>query len=408
MFTKKKKKTMRMLVSKIKFINFVKFFADALYTPFLILYLKDIGYNGFQLGILLAIVPLFNILGNILLSFFANSFKKNKIILSTLLFVFGLGLLLLIFGKSNYFLTLLSVGMISIANGPSFNLEEGINALYVEKEKANYAFTRMFGSIGYLVALFILFFIPTNFDYKMIFLISSILMLILGVIWIFLPNLENEIKEKAKLIDLLKNKQFIIYFLMYFLFFGAFNSFDYYIPDYILNNGFTKNEYSLFFAFAVLVELFVIVIVGKLAKEKNYRFFLLFALGFLSLRSACFLIPNLNHYLIPVLMITRGIGWGTFLAVHIKLLMTFLNKMQKAIGILVLCVGQGIVASVLNMIGSTIIENSSYQIFFLLIVGLMTVSFVFYLVYNFIYAIRKKKLKNGNENKRRSIKCLEK
>ncbi len=388
---------MRTTLFKIKFITFLKFFADALYTPFLILYLKNEGYNGYKLGFLLAIVPLFNILGNILLSLIANTFKRNKIILIILLLMFSLGLFLIVFVSNNFILTIISVALISFANGPSFNLEEGLNSQYVEQEKANYSFTRMFGSVGYLLALLLIYFLPDNVAYKNIFLVSSLIILILSIIWCFLPNLNLDINEKASIKELIKIKPFIIYFVMYFLFFGAFNSFDYYIPDYMIT-FFKKNEYSLFYALAVFLELIVIIFVGKISKEKYYKYFLLFALFFLLLRSSLFLISNLPPYVLAILLISRGIGWGTFLAIHVRLLSTFLNKTQKTIAILVLCVGQGTIASILNMFGSTIIENYGFKSFFFLIVICMTISFTFYFSYNLLYKLRKKKLENGNEN----------
>lgn len=395
MFTKKKKKTMRKTLFKIKLIYFIKFFADALYTPFLILFLKSIGYDGLKLGVLMGIVPLFTIIGNIVLSLIANEFKKNKIILSILLFLYGTGLLLLIFTAKDFILAIISIVLISFSNCPSFNLEEGLTSIYIEKANKNYSFTRIFGSLGYFIALSVLFFLPTNIEFQSIFLISSAFMFILSIVWIFLPNLSFEKNKKSSLSSLIKNKEFLMYFLMYFLFFGAFSAFDYYIPDFVSANNYSKNDYSLFYALAVLLEALVIVVVGKIAKEKDYYKFLIFALFVLLMRSLLFSMPFLNRVFIPILLISRGIGWGTFLAIHIKILMTILNSLLKGTGILVLCVGQGIVASLLNFIGSNVIKYYSYNAFFMMIVCCMVISFVFYLVYNLFW--RKRRYENKNQ-----------
>ncbi len=395
MYTKKKKIAMKNLTFKLKLITFLKYFADALYTPFLILFLSSVGYEGVKLGILLGIVPFGAIIGNILLSIFANNFKRNKIILSLLLLIHGIGLYFIIFANSNFILSIVATFLIAIANNPSFSLEEGITSLYIEKEHKNYSFTRMFGSIGYVVSLFLAFFLPKDFSFQIVFYVSGILFLILSACWIFLPQVEMNIKEKASIKEVIKNKHFIAYFIMYFLFFGAFNAFDYYIPEFVTSLSYSKNDWSLFYAFAVLTEIVAISIVGKFVKKKHYKTVLLCSLGFLLIRSALFAIPHLPKELVPVLIIIRGFGWGSFLAIHIKTLMTILDDNLKGTGILILCVGQGIVAAILNLLGSTIISKFSYNVFFIVIASFMFVSFIFYLVYNLKY---KEKGIEKNEN----------
>lgn len=373
---------MKNLTFKLKLITFLKYFADALYTPFLILFLSSVGYEGVKLGILLGIVPFGAIIGNILLSIFANNFKRNKIILSVILLIHGIGLYLIIFANNNFILSILAILLIALTNNPSFSLEEGITSLYVEKEHKNYSFTRMFGSIGYVAALFLAFFLPKDISFKNVFYVSGILFLILSACWLFFPQVEMKMKEKASIKEVIKNKKFIAYFIMYFLFFGAFNAFDYYIPDFVTSLSYSKNDWSLFYAFAVLVEIISISLVGKFAKQEHYKKVLLFSLGLLLIRSALFAIPNLPKEVVPILIIIRGFGWGSFLAIHVKTLMTFLNGNLKGTGILILCVGQGIIATILNLLGSTIISKFSYSVFFIVIASLMLISFIFYLVYN--------------------------
>lgn len=389
---------MKNLTCKIRTIVFLKYFADALYSSFLILFLKSEGYDGVKLAILMALVPLIAIISNIVLSFLANSMKRNKGILILLLCLNALGIGMLILAKNNFALSLISICLISLANNPSFNLEEGLTSSYTIKEGKNYSFTRVCGSLGYLVALFALYFIDVKSNqYSTIFLISAGIFFLLSVCWFFLPNLKLNFNNQNKVKEVLKRKEFWFYFIMYFLFFGAFNSLEYYISDYVVTmNNYNDSAWSLFYALAILLEAITIFIVGKFVKEKDYKKGIIIALILLIIRSVLLTI-NLSRTLIPFLIIFRGIGWGFFLALHIKNLVSILNDELKASAVLLLSVGQGIVSSLLNLVGGYLINHYSYQIFFFLISITMFVSFVFYLGYNLFINRRGKKMRINQE-----------
>lgn len=370
--------------TKINIIYFFKFFADALYTPFIILFLKSCSYEGFKLGILLGIIPFGAIIGNILLTFLKANFKTHKTSLSLMLFLYGCGLFLLIFAHDKFILSFLAVFLISLVNNPSFNLEEGLASIIVKNDNNNYSLTRIFGSIGYFICLLILFFVPNNVKYDYIFYISGIIFLALGFVWIFIPNYKLEGKEKVSYKEIFKNKQFLAYFFMYFLFFGAYSTCEYFISDYVKSYSFARNEYSLMYALNVLIEVIMIFIVGKFIKKEHYKIVLFVSLFLLLLRSSLLSFPFLNKYFVAFLSISRGFAWGLFLSVHVNILMTFLKDNQLSKGILILCVGQNFVSAILNILGGNLLEKIQYNQFYIIISLCMFISFVMYLVYNFL------------------------
>ena len=64
-------------VKKVNLAFFILYFADALVSPFLALFFLEIEITGTKQGILLALIPLSNLLGNLLYGKLSFNLKRN-------------------------------------------------------------------------------------------------------------------------------------------------------------------------------------------------------------------------------------------------------------------------------------------------------------------------------------------
>ncbi|MDY6048040.1 MAG: hypothetical protein SPI88_01295, partial [Bacilli bacterium] len=73
-------------------IYLVRYFGDSLFYNFLNRYYYYLGFSSFELGILLALLPLMAVLSNLVLSKIANSNRRNFIFLIIWSLLEGLGI----------------------------------------------------------------------------------------------------------------------------------------------------------------------------------------------------------------------------------------------------------------------------------------------------------------------------
>ena len=168
-------------VRKINLVYLSAFFGDALFSPFIALYLISRGFLDYQRGILLAVIPICTIIGNFIYGKLSSSLKKNFTLLKILSLINAV--VIICFGlTSNFYLLLILTILFGLHNSPYFSMQDGVGVNLCEKEKKIYSRTRMFGSLGYCVALLSGSYLVSLFDYTYIFIISGVFFLLIIII----------------------------------------------------------------------------------------------------------------------------------------------------------------------------------------------------------------------------------
>ena len=171
-------------VRKINLIYLFAFFGDALFTPFIALYLISKGFSDFQRGFLLAIIPFLTILGNAIYGKFSSKLSKNFLLVRILSIINAV--VIILYGLvSNYYLLIVLTILFGLHNSSYFSLQDGVGVILCEREKKIYSRTRMFGSIGYCIALFSGSFLVLNIDYTPLFIIAGSFFFLVNIILIF-------------------------------------------------------------------------------------------------------------------------------------------------------------------------------------------------------------------------------
>lgn len=368
-------------VRKINLVYLFAFFGDALFSPFIALYFISIGFDDFQRGIILALIPLCTILGNFVYGKISGRLNRN-IKLVRLLGLIN-SLVIGVFGfVTNFYLLIGLTVIFSLHNSPYFSLQDGVGVTFCEKEKKIYSFTRMFGSMGYCLALILGSFIVDYFDYKFIFLIGAVFFLLINIPLLFIKGEEEEEeneKEKLSFSLLFSNFSFLKYFAFYLLVMGIWVVGESYISTYFKSLEIKDSYYSLMSALQVGVELIVIFLLSKfISSEKQYKTILFVSCLIVCLRYIL-LGTNINgKVLIIITSILRGVGWGGFLSSHIPTLKKIIGieLTPKAIAFLALCTN--LIGSIGNFVTPYIYTKLSFQLVYL-IFGLIQLIGIFLL-----------------------------
>ena len=365
-------------VKKVNLAFFILYFADALVSPFLALFFLEIGITGIKQGILLALIPLSNLLGNLLYGKLSFNLKRNLRLASLLCFIQLIVMSFYGFLTNFGFLIVFTI-IFSLHNSPSFSLTDGIGCKYNDLEHKKYAITRMFGSLGYLVSVFVGGILIDFIDYKYVFLIASLLFALAGIIFFFMEPKEETVLEKKKISykEVLLNKLFLIYLFSYILVLGAWNIGEAYISTYLKANGLGVKEWGYCYAGQIVFEVLIILIGQKIINENNKNKFLYLSYILMIIRSFVLFTPLNLITKILIELPLRGMAWGIFLSCHMDLVKRLLKVDLVTKGVTALVIVVNIFNTICEYIVPYIFKDLSYlylTVAILQILGLLLVT----------------------------------
>ena len=365
-------------VKKVNLAFFILYFADALVSPFLALFFLEIGITGIKQGILLALIPLSNLLGNLLYGKLSFNLKRNLRLASLLCFIQLIVMSFYGFLTNFGFLIVFTI-IFSLHNSPSFSLTDGIGCKYNDLEHKKYAITRMFGSLGYLVSVFVGGILIDFIDYKYVFLIASLLFALAGIIFFFMEPKEETVLEKKKISykEVLLNKLFLLYLFSYILVLGAWNIGEAYISTYLKANGLGVKEWGYCYAGQIVFEVLIILIGQKIINENNKNKFLYLSYILMIIRSFVLFTPLNLITKILIELPLRGIAWGIFLSCHMDLVKRLLKVDLVTKGVTALVIVVNIFNTICEYIVPYIFKDLSYlylTVAILQILGLLLVT----------------------------------
>ena len=374
-------------VRKINLVYLSSFFGDALFTPFIALYYISIGFSDFQRGILLALIPISTIVGNFIYGKLSNKLTRNIRLLKLLGLMNALIIILIGFIK-NYYVLLFLTALFGLNNSPYFSMQDGVGVSLCEQEKKIYSRTRMFGSIGYCLALISGSYLVDLFNYTIIFIISGSFFALVNVILLFVKapkddEIELE-KKKISYKELFSNKLFVKYILFYLLLNGMWVIGESYSSTYFNYLDVSDSTYSLMFGIQVGIEVLVIFLISKFIKKQEYLKFVLI--------SSCFVIAIrylIMGTLIPVdiliviVSILRGIGWGGLLSSHLPVVKKILGIDLTTKGITFLAILTNLIGSIGNFVSPYIYTGLSFQWLYLIFGFVQVIGIIVLLTINF-------------------------
>ncbi len=342
-----------------------RYFADALFFSFYQIYILSIGLTEEKLGIIVGIMPVIVILVNPLWNKSIKTINSNKKIMQIMTLIEGIAII--IFGHLSIFESLIvTAAAIAILDQPFYGMLDGYTTIFSNEYNIEFATIRKYGSIAYILGSFIGGLLIKYFGYKLTFIISGVLYFIpcitFGLIRPFKQN--EQIKEKQtnkfSIQKLLKNKEFIIYAIIYVIMFGtayiAMNFFN----AYLVNVRGIKEYYSGYIkAYDVILEVLTIILLTKYGKKiKDTTLYLIISIFYLSKILPIAL--NMPTAIIIFSSGLHGIGFGSLLYIHYKHILKLVGEELTTTGLLLIAILNAIYTSIGNILIGYSIKYQGY------------------------------------------------
>ncbi|WLR56826.1 MFS transporter [Mesobacillus subterraneus] len=237
------------------FYLFVFFGIGSLF-PLLSVYLSEVeNLNGYQIGIILSIGPVIMIFFQPFWGMLADMKNSHNVLLTLTTLITGIAALGYIFFEGfSLFITIATV--LAIFQSAIIPLSDSISLKYTSKAGVNYGNVRLFGSLGFGLAVFIMGRL-SEWNPQVIFYAFFLTLLVSAVFSMKMPR-ESSGRPSglfAGLKDLMKMKRFLIFLGVTFMVFGPNLANNFYFSLFVEDRGGTYTGIGIAFLIAVLSEI---------------------------------------------------------------------------------------------------------------------------------------------------------
>lgn len=231
------------------FFYFLVFFGFGSLFPLLSVYLNDsVGLTGTQIGTIMSISPVVTILTQPLWGLISDYTQKPRLVLTVTIIVTALIGVGYSFVES-YLWFILFAAFLAITQSAVVPISDSLALSYVQKTKGNYGSIRLWGALGFAVAVLIVGRLSEAFSLTVIFYGFTFMLLVSSIFAWNLPaeGSSMQINIKTGVQRLIKMPRFLLFLLTTFLIFGPILSNNFYFGIYIRDIGGTLTGVGIAF-----------------------------------------------------------------------------------------------------------------------------------------------------------------
>lgn len=356
------------MLKRIQISYFFRYLGDALFYPFMSLYLVSKGIDGTRLGLILGALPFVAIAANFICTFILKNHRYDKIILlSMLLFE---GVLILIYGLNLTFIFfLITTIFLGLVNTPYYSLLDSYTSTNFINE-FEYPKVRIMGTFAYVIGGALGGYLIDYLGYFYVFLIAFITYVISFIFLLTLKTKDNDdvLNENVKVnLKAIFSSSFITYLLFYVFVLGSKTIFDAYFNVYLESLSFDVTTIGIINSLIIVTEFIMMLIMIKLLSKKiNLKKMLIFCACTLIVKDLLFTLPLPSSVLIFVSML-RGIGWGGFLAMNITIVTKLVKKENLTPALMIIATAYGLYRSIATIIAGSLYVEIGFKYLFLII-----------------------------------------
>lgn len=250
-----KTRVKRDIYSMQGFYLFVFFGFGSLF-PLLSVYLSEVEkLNGYQIGIILSIGPVIMIFFQPIWGMISDMKNLHNRLLTLTTLVTGIAALGYLFFEG-FFLFILVAIILAIFQSAIIPLSDSISLKYSTKAGVNYGNIRLFGSLGFGIAVFIMGKL-SEWNPQVIFYSFFITLLIAAVFSDKMPKEAADTPSRmlSGMKELMGMKRFLIFLAVTFLIFGPNLANNFYFSLFVEDRGGTYTGIGIAFLIAVLSEI---------------------------------------------------------------------------------------------------------------------------------------------------------
>ncbi|GEM_PF-668189 len=369
---------------KLKFFYFVRFFADALFYPFMSLYLINKGVSETNLGFLLAITPIMTIIVNPIWTYIVKDMRISRILLQAMTVVEGV-LIFSLTKVSSLEAYALIIAMIAVLCSPYVSIQDGFASTFANNNRVEYSSIRIYASISYVIATLAGAYLGQYIGYDLLFLLAGIMFAATAFIAIWIKPLDKTTKEtvrkKRDFKSLFRNVDFYKYLIFYTLVIGSVRIGDSFFGVYLMEDfGISMIQYGWLYSAFVLVE--VLIMRFLMVRGSHYNDKTLFIVAGI-LFVFRFLVYSLEPSLPIIFAVTllRGAGWGIILYAHVKFIIKIVKVENVTSAILIVTLLFSIYTGIGNFISGSFIERVGYPRLYMVNMALIFLGLLIFIVF---------------------------
>lgn len=355
----------RDIYSMQAFYLFVFFGFGSLF-PLLSVYLSEVEkLNGYQIGIILSIGPVIMIFFQPFWGMVSDMNNLHNRLLTLTTLITGTAALGYLFFEG-FFLFILVAIILAIFQSAIIPLSDSISLKYTSKAGVNYGNVRLFGSLGFGVAVFIMGKL-SEWNPQVIFYGFSMTLLIAAALSVKMPKeaagIPNRMLSGMK--DLMGMKRFLVFLAVTFLIFGPNLANNFYFSLFVEDRGGTYTGIGIAFLIAVLSEIpFMRVAGGWIRKLGLLQVALIASLVSLIRWIFYFTEPSLT--LVYFSAVIQGFSLGLFIPAGLQYIKEITPPQMTATAVTFYsAVGNGLGNWFFTFIGGIIFEEFNIYIVYL-------------------------------------------
>lgn len=359
--------------------SFFFYFAFACYNAMLALYLTDIHFNAQQISLITSSAPLFSIIAQPYLGTLADRFHSPRKVSLWALAITMVMNIIFIFSHQLIILLITSATILALFNAVTPLTDRiGVSSPY------DFGKIRLWGSIGYAVCAQL-----CGIVYDVISPISVFVIFFFGTLAVMICILrvkdpvtiqketKAEYSSKEAYKSLLKNKQYIIFLIISFFFWGGCTANFTYISVFIKSIGGTASMVGSYQLFATLFEVPAILSTDYIIKKFSYKHIMIFAC-IMSIVNFTWYSTLPNPHFVVAVFVFKGLSTILFTMITVRLIMEIVEEkyVSTAFG-LQATVGRGIGAAIVQLIGGKLIDAySTMRPFYLFLTALIAIALI--------------------------------
>ena len=314
---------------------FFYYFFVGLFTPYWGLYLQDLKFNAVEIGALLSLFHFSRIIAPNFWGWLADHTGQRAkwIRLSSFLGVLGFcG----VFWADTFYLMFFTMMAMSIFTSSTLPLAESLTLshLSTSKENNSYSRIRLWGSVGFITAAFLLGCLIDIFSIKTLVWGLLLAQLTIFILTFYIPEKKEQIiyPVKRSILDVIKNREVIAMLLGSGLMVSSHGLLYNFYSIFLTENNYSSFAIGALWSTGVIFEIFIFILMPKILKKINLKKILLISLALAVLRF--FLIGNFvnNIYIIIFAQILHAATFGSFHVASIQIIEYFFNKDHHARG----------------------------------------------------------------------------
>ena len=275
-----------MNMKKMMNLNYlITYFVGAIASTQLTPYLKELGFDEIQKGIILSGIAILTLFSQFISGYLCDKFKKIRFffLICFLTFVFVSGVLFG-FNIESFFFVLL---LVYISGGFNRCWQGLLDTWSLQVQTDSFSVPRAYGAGGWALGCGVIASLLNWFDFKLIAWLTVIFSIPAFFLTYKIKDAENfsgRVIHIQDLKELIKNKQYILLVLICFILFAMGTADIYLVVDKILDLGGTSFHVGLKWGFQSIMEAPILIMGNKLMKKFKPIDLLLFASVMFGLR----------------------------------------------------------------------------------------------------------------------------